>query len=90
MVLVTHSSETVATAYVITLIKVYTSAYVFFLTKYVTHLHQMGNKSGICNVLFLAYLERTKFKLYIGKNIIIMLQQLAKLCCFECGRGNIS
>ena len=30
-------------------------------TPYVTHLHQMGNKSGIVYVLFLAYSERTKF-----------------------------
>ena len=29
--------------------------------RYVTHLHQMGNKSGIFYVLFLAYSERTKF-----------------------------
>ena len=43
----------------------------------------MGNKSGIVYVFFGIF----------GKNkvkSIRMLQQVAKLCCFECGRGNIS
>ena len=29
----------------------------------------MGNKSGIFYLLFLAYLERTKFYVYIGKKL---------------------
>ena len=33
----------------------------YLILSYVTNLHQMGNKSGIFYVLFLAYLERTKF-----------------------------
>ena len=36
-------------------------AYAVYAFINVTHLHQMGNKSGIFYVLFLAYSERTKF-----------------------------